>query len=1403
MHHIISDGWSLGVFVRELAALYAAFSAGLASPLQPLPIQYADYAHWQRTWVQGEVLQEHLTYWKKQLEGVPVLELPTDHPRPAIRSFRGSTHHFEFSNNVYASLQTLMKRHGVTLFMTCLAAFQAFLYRYTGQEDVVVGSPVANRNRTEVEGLIGFFVNTLVLRTNLSGNPNFREILSRAREITLGALAHQELPFEKVVEALQPDRDLSRDALFQVLFVVQNAAPTMEPREGLTIELLDSPTETAKFDLTLFIMEGEGTLAGALEYNTDLFEADSIRRMAENFTTFLAEAIADTERKLSEIPLLGSKERAGAWNATEKEFSRSACIHELIEQQTARTPDAIALVSGKGRLTYNELNRRANQLAHYLRVVGLGPQAIVGICMQRSIEMVISILGVLKAGAAYVPFDPAYPSERLAGMLEDAGVPVLLTEGRLIANLPPGNARLIGVDTDWEKIAQHPSQNAGFNVTPDHRVYAIFTSGSTGRPKLAAVYHRGFVNLMEWFVRAFAIGEQDRTLLVSSFNFDLTQKNIYAPLMTGGCLYLADPGVFDPVAMRRTIQDDRITLLNCTPSAFYPLVDQANDQTLEQLQSLREVFLGGEPISLQRMSGWTKSPSFHAEIVNTYGPTECTDICAFYRIKDPVNVAGPIPIGRPIYNVGLYVLDANLAPLPIGVPGELCVAGEGVGEGYINDAELTARKFLPNPFEGKDGERIYRTGDLVRYLPSGDIEYLGRIDHQIKIRGFRIELGEIESVLRQHPSVKEAVVLAREDTPGEKWLAGYVVPRESPAGSAAHVSDADLRRYLRSRLPDYMVPSAFAVLEALPLSPNGKLDRKALPIPDRTQRRSATAYAAPSTPQETALASILAELLGTESVGIHDNFFELGGDSILAIQLIARAGRAGLRLSPAQIFQHQTIAELAAVAGVPVDITAEQGVVEGPVPLTPVQQRYFAFTEVDPHHFNHAFLLEVRTPLDADVLKTAVSQILTHHDALRMRFECDGENWRQRNAGLDESPVDQVFVHRDLTGASESEQIRTVESESAELQGSLDLTHGPVMRVAYFDFGAGRANRLLMIIHHLVVDGVSWRVLMADLLMAYQQLQRQQPVTLAAKTTSFQHWAERLREYAKSEKLRQELDYWLSEKHAQLQPMPLDFAVRPNTAANLGTVISSLTPEETRALLQDVPAAFRTQINDALLTALVSAFAEWTGQTSLLIELEGHGRENLFEDVDISRTVGWFTSLYPVCLELTDSKNAGNALRSVRRQLDRIPNRGIGYGLLRYWSDDREARRKLQSHPMPEITFNYHGQVDQTFAEDMSIVGAKESYGAVQSPEQPRSQLLDIVSGVSDGELKVAWTYNCDLHLRSTIERLAESFSKQLRALIAASRDPGAVEYKPADFPMAKLNQDQLNKILKKVSKPK
>jgi non-ribosomal peptide synthase protein (TIGR01720 family) len=471
--------------------------------------------------------------------------------------------------------------------------------------------------------------------------------------------------------------------------------------------------------------------------------------------------------------------------------------------------------------------------------------------------------------------------------------------------------------------------------------------------------------------------------------------------------------------------------------------------------------------------------------------------------------------------------------------------------------------------------------------------------------------------------------------------------------------------------------------------------------------------------------------------------------------------------------------------------------------LTPVQQRYFAVTPVDPHHFNHAFLLEVRAPLDPGLLKAAVQQILSHHDALRMRFERNDSGWTQRNAGLAESPVEQVFLHRDHSTLPASEKTKAVETESATLQASLNLSSGPLIRIAYFDFGAGEPSRLLMIIHHLVVDGVSWRTLMSDMLMAYQQLQRSQPVTLPAKTTSFQHWAERLPDYARSDKVRQELAYWLSEKHARLRPMPVEFSGCPNTAANLATVVASLNAEETRALLQDVPAAFRTQINDALLTALVGAFAEWTGENSLLIELEGHGRENLFDDVDISRTVGWFTSLYPVCLELTDANNAANALRSVRRQLDRIPNRGIGYGILRYQSDDAEVRRLLQSQPLPEVTFNYHGQVDQTFAGDMSIAGAQESTGPVQSPRQMRTQLLDIIAGVSDGELKAAWTYNADIHRQSTIEKLAESFMQQLRRIVAASRDPGAVEYKPADFPLAKLNQDQLNKVLRKVSKGK
>jgi len=900
MHRIVSDDRSIRVFNRELVALYEAFYTGKPSPLPELPIQYADFTVWQRQWLQGEVLEGQLSYWREQLGGdLPVLELPTDRLRPATQTFQGAHHSFVLSSDLTDALKASSCQEGVTLFMTLLAAFKTLLYRYTGQEDVVVGSPIANRNRSEIEGLIGFFVNTLALRTDLSGNPTFRELLGRVREVTLGAHARQDLPFEKLVQDLQPERDLSRTPLFQVMFTFQNAPAEALALPGLTVNPLEIETETAQFDLTLSMEETGQGLKGVVKYNTDLFDAATIERMIGHFRILLEGAVVNSEQRLWELPLLTEAERHQllvAWNDTEADYPKDKCIHQLFEEQMVRTPGAVAVVFEGERLTYAELNRRANQLAHCLQKLGVGPEVLVGICVERSLETVVGLLGILKAGGAYVPLDPVYPEERLAFMLEDAQVPVLLTQQRLVEGLPEHEASVVCLDMDCEAIAGESEDNLASGVIADNLAYVIYTSGSTGRPKGVAIAHRSTVALLHWAEEVFRAEDLAAVLASTSICFDLSVFELFVPLSRGGKVILTE----NALQLPNLPAAEEVTLINTVPSAITELLRAGGDLPA----SVRTVNLAGEVLRTQLVQRIYQQDTIQ-RVFDLYGPSEDTTYSTFALRS----ASGPYTIGRPIANTQVYLLDANLRPVPVGVPGELHIGGAGLARGYLNRPELTAESFIPNPFSYGSGARLCKTGDLARYLPDGNIEFLGRIDHQVKIRGFRIELGEIEAVLGQHPDVRETAVLAREDKPGDKRLVAYVVPRDVQVPAII-----ELRRFLKEKLPDYMVPSAFVPLDALPLTPNGKVDRRALPVPDMARPEQEEAYVAPRTPAQEVLAGIWAEVLKLEQVGIHDDFFDLGGHSLLATQVISRVRDTfQLRLSLRNFFDGPTVADLAEI----------------------------------------------------------------------------------------------------------------------------------------------------------------------------------------------------------------------------------------------------------------------------------------------------------------------------------------------------------------------------------------------------------------------------------------------------------------------------------------------------------
>ncbi|BAY50183.1 amino acid adenylation (plasmid) [Scytonema sp. HK-05] len=1390
-HHIIVDGWSMGVMLQELATLYSGECQGVVNKLD-LPMRYREYALWQDQQSQTSEIAEHESYWlQKYTSSVPNLNLPTDHPRPPVKTYNGSRQSLHLDASFCDEIKRLSRQNGCTLFMTLLAAYTTLLYRLSEQDDIVVGIPASGRSIEGTETMVGYCSHLLPIRNHILGDASFKEHLKTQRSVLLEAYEHQDYPFAKLIDKLNIQRDASQSLLVTTTFNFDRPVdvPAMP---GLQTKLLSQPISFADYDLSLNVSEINDELLLECDYNTDLFDATTIDRWLGHFQTLLAGIVKNPEQIVSQLPLLTTSQEHQLlveWNNTQMNFPQDKCIHELFAQQAELTPDAVAVEYAGQKLTYRELNSRANQLAHYLQSLGVKPEVLVGICLERSLEMLVAMLGILKAGGAYVPLDPAYPQERLAHMLSDSQTAVLLTTAKLQSQLPPHSAKVVRLDTDWAVISRKENTNPVNISKPENLAYVIYTSGSTGKSKGVLIPHQALVNHNCAIAKNYELTASDRILQFASFSFDVAAEEIFPTWLSGATLVLRPAEIPTISDFAQFVKQEKLTVLNLPVPYWQEWVAQMPQ--VNWAESVRLLIVGSDRVQLERFTSWQKHVGANVSWRNAYGPTEATitaTVCSS-TVSCEQAKTNSLPIGRAIANTQTYILDRHLQPVPIGVIGELYIAGAGLARGYLNRPELTAEKFISNPFSHEAKARMYKTGDQARYLSDGTIEFIGRIDHQVKIRGFRIELGEIESVLTQHPNVQESVVVARPDQNGNQRLIAYLVSDQ------AQPNNSELRSFLKEKLPEYMIPSAFVVLQSLPVMPNGKLDRNALPAPEVATKHEETTVIAPRTNTQEILAEIWAEVLGQKQVSIHDNFFELGGDSILAIQMVARANQTGLQFTPKQLFQHQTIAELATVVGNTTSIQAEQGLVTGSVDLTPIQQWFFDENLPEPHHYNQSVLLEVPNNLEPKLIEQAVKQLLLHHDALRLRYVPSASGWQQINAVPDDTTP---FSVADLSGLSVQEQQVIIESKASKMQASLNLEKGAIVKVALLSLGSDKPSRLLFVVHHLAVDGVSWRILLEDLFTVYQQLLQGDAIQLPCKTTSFKEWASVLNSYAESEAVSKEKDYWLAPERNNISPLPKDYPVtkEANTVASTNQVSVALDAQQTQALLQEVPAAYNTQINDLLLTALVQAFARWTGNYRLLIDLEGHGREELFENVDLSRTVGWFTTVFPVVLQLANAENSGEALKSIKEQLRSIPNRGIGYGLLRYLSQDSKIRSQLQAMPQAEVSFNYLGQLDVIGLENLGVTLAKESTGLNQSFLGICTHLLEIDGFVSDGELQFTWKYSDNIYLRSTVEHLAIMFVEELQSLIAHCLKSDVGGYTPSDFPEADFNQEELDELL-------
>jgi amino acid adenylation domain-containing protein/non-ribosomal peptide synthase protein (TIGR01720 family) len=1377
LHHAVADGWSMGVLVRELSALYAAFAAGRPSPLPDLAVQYADFALWQREWLQGAAMEERLAYWLERLDGLPPsLDLPTDRPRPAVLSSRGGHRPLRLPAALAAGLDRLARRSGATPFMTVLAGFAALLHRYGGQDDLALGTPVAARNRLELEPLIGVFVNTLVLRLHAGGDPAFGSFLEQARRHTLDAQAHEDVPFERLVDALDPERDLARNPLVQVMVSLQSL-----PREEIELpglRLRPGPaaeTGAAQLDLSLTLAEGGDGIAGSLEYAADLFDAATVDRMAGHLVHLLSGAVARPETPLSALPLMDEAERRRllAWGAPADTAPAAACVPVRFARQAALTPDAVALEAGERRLTYRELSAAAHRLASRLRSLGAGPDRRVAVRLERSPELVVALLGVLEAGAAYVPVDPEYPPARQRRMLEDAGpVAVLCDPADVLTDEGTGEGE------GWEPASAAP---------PDALAYVIYTSGSTGTPKGVGVSHRSLATYVETARAHYGIAAGDRVLQVASVSFDASVEEIFPALVTGATVVLRPPGPPGPVAELLTLCRRREVTVLPLPTVYWHEIAR-DPAALEIPESLRLVILGGEEARADRVAAWRREVGRRVRLANTYGPTEATVVATSFEAG-----AGPdrprVPIGRPLGHVRAVVLDPRGAPQPTGVPGQLWLGGGALARGYLGHPARTAESFAPDPFAAAPGARLYATGDRARWLADGELEFLGRADHQVKVRGFRVEPGEIEAALRSAPGVREAAVtVARGSGQLAAWVAGGDL---TPAGD-------DLRRFLAERLPAFMVPAAVTVLPELPRTAAGKIDRRRLAerSPEPRDRGCRTA---PQSAAERALAAVWSQVLGVPEVGLEDDFFELGGDSISSLQVVARARQVGLALEPRQLFQERSLGALAAAAR-PVEAPGTGDAADphrvdpvvGEAALTPIQHWFFELPVPARDHWNQAVLLALE-PRAVPALAAALARLLAHHEALRLRFHREGATWRAACAApTPEPPLTRV----DLSRIPDGRRRPALEAAAVLAQRSLDLAGGPILRAVCFHLGDDDP-RLLLTAHHLAVDGVSWRTLLEDLEALLTASGARRPPTLPARTTSWPAWSRRLRRHAATADLQTEAAFWraLSARAAAASgsgPALLD----PGIEAETEELRTALDPEATGALLQEAPAHLHAGMEELLLAALALAFAR-RGRQSLVLELEGHGREAPFEGVDLTRTVGWFTTLFPLVLELPERLDPAGALRLAKVARRSVPGGGLGYGLLRYLGPDRDLASEL-ARVAPEVGFNYLGQLDRALPGAALLRAAPERPGPVHDPAARRSVPLEVDAGVAGGRLQAVWRFT-PRHLgRAEAESLAAAFTCALRELAELARlaREGPSAAVPSDFPLAGLDAPGLERLL-------
>jgi amino acid adenylation domain-containing protein/non-ribosomal peptide synthase protein (TIGR01720 family) len=1397
LHHLVTDFVSYDLLDNEFFALYDAFSRGLPSPLPELTFQYGDFAWWLDQWMKSDEAARQAGYWTRKLADLPRLELVTDMPRPRNRTFGAVRLVWNLPEMLWLEFKHLAATENVTRFTGFLVVFAMLLREYSGKDDIPIATPVSSRKHREMQLVIGYFLNTIVYRLDLSGDPTFRELLQRTRVTTIEAMANSDLPFEFLLNKLQAERDPSRAPLVDASYAFGNDHRPPPPPDGVAMEEFNAFYQSGWLDVNLGVNDNTDHAVVVYDYLVDLFLHSTGERMMLHFQRLFEQVTADPGKRLSDFLLLSEGEQQQIltdWNDTAAPYPSTQAIPGCFAAQVEKSESAIAVRAPETELTYGELNKRSNRLAHRLIRTGVKRETAVAILMERSVDMIVATLAVLKAGGAYLPLHAAYPLERMRLIMEEAGASVLLLD-RTTTRRGLSHREVIVVDGHASsEVLDARESDPDITVDPDQIAYVIYTSGSTGAPKGVAVTHRNVLSLA--FDRSWREGSLESVLLHSSHAFDASTFELWAPLLRGKQIVIAPPGELDSAAYQRLFQEEKVTSAFLTATLFNALVQESPGC----FSGVSEIWAGGDVVpaaAIQQLHECCPDTL----VCNVYGPTETTTFATYYAVPNREKLAGNVPIGRAMDNHQVYVLDSAFKPVPVGIPGQLFIAGDGVARGYLRRPDLTAERFLPNPF-GNSGGRMYHTGDRVRWREDGQIEFLGRTDQQVKLRGYRIELTEIEAALLDCSGVGQAAVMMHSDSRGEKRLVAYVVPASSQS-----LDSLELRESLSRILPNYMVPAFITILSALPMNSNGKLDRKRLPAPEVTRSASGRG---PHTYAEEVLCSLMKQVLNLSHITPDDNFFAAGGDSILAFQLVSRARQAGLVLSLRDVFEQPTIEALAGISRAQSVVAAVPDVGVGAMPPTPIMC-WFLESGGTLNSFSQSIGLQVPANMERRHLVSALQTILDHHDALRLRFtggEKSREEWRLEVQAKGAVRAELCLQVTDITGLDDDACNKKIAEEAQAAGRRLSAESGLLLQAIWFDAGRNASGRLLLIIHHLAVDGVSWRILVPDFAAAYAAIAAGHPPALEPCFVSFRGWAERLNREAQNPARVKELTFWTEMLKGAQELVPSQQLVSSrDTVRSAQQIALTLPPNITALLLNRVAGAFHARINDVLLTGLVLSILKWrknsSNGTSVLIDMEGHGRESIFDGIDLSRTVGFFTSIFPVHLDpgnldleeaWTGGEELGRALKSIKEQLRSIPDNGIGYGLLRYLNP--ETAPALSCLPKSQIDFNYLGRFPMAETTDWmpseSFSGGLDPEMAFHHPLQVDSVVLERASGP---ELTAVWTWMPGIFSEKDVRLLADGWFHMLETLVQHSEQPGAGGLTPSDVPLVALSQSEIDRL--------